>query len=43
MARDLETTEHLTAVGWTVLRFWEHEDPEEVAARVKAAVERRLA
>ncbi|MDG9690453.1 very short patch repair endonuclease [Streptomyces sp. DH17] len=42
MARDRETTEHLTALGWTVLRFWEHEDPVEVAARVGAAVERRL-
>ncbi|MFB7090045.1 very short patch repair endonuclease [Streptomyces sp. NPDC056296] len=43
MARDQETTEHLTALGWTVLRFWEHEDPVEVSARVRAAVERRLA
>ncbi|MER6849985.1 very short patch repair endonuclease [Streptomyces flaveolus] len=43
MARDRETTEHLTEAGWTVLRFWEHEDPVEVAARVAATVERRLA
>ncbi|MFE7761913.1 very short patch repair endonuclease [Streptomyces sp. NPDC057438] len=43
MARDRETTEHLTAAGWTVLRFWEHEAPEEVAVRVSATVERRLA
>ncbi|MFJ8191381.1 very short patch repair endonuclease [Streptomyces sp. NPDC096094] len=43
MARDRETTEHLTALGWSVLRFWEHEDPVEVSARVRAAVERRLA
>jgi DNA mismatch endonuclease (patch repair protein) len=43
MARDRETTEHLAALGWTVLRFWEHEDPVEVSARVRAAVERRLA
>lgn len=42
MARDRETTEHLTAQGWMVLRFWEHETPEEVAARVRAAVEWRL-
>ncbi|MFD4542513.1 very short patch repair endonuclease [Streptomyces bauhiniae] len=41
MARDLETTAHLTAHGWAVLRFWEHEAPEEVAVRVRAAVERR--
>ncbi|MFD7336517.1 very short patch repair endonuclease [Streptomyces violascens] len=31
MARDRETTEHLTAAGWTVLRFWEHESPASVA------------
>lgn len=43
MARDRETTEHLVAQGWTVLRFWEHEAPEEVAARVAAIVEERLA
>lgn len=42
MTRDRETTEHLIAEGWTVLRFWEHEAPEEVAVRVAAAVERRL-
>jgi DNA mismatch endonuclease (patch repair protein) len=38
MARDRETTEHLVAAGWVVLRFWEHEDPEEVAARVAEAL-----
>ncbi|MEV8454447.1 very short patch repair endonuclease [Streptomyces sp. NPDC052095] len=43
MARDRETNEHLTGEGWTVLRFWEHEAPEEVALRVGAAVERRRA
>ncbi|MFF8099002.1 very short patch repair endonuclease [Streptomyces sp. NPDC016640] len=41
MARDRETTEHLVAQGWTVLRFWEHEAPEEVAARVAATVTQR--
>ncbi|MEE4424771.1 very short patch repair endonuclease [Streptomyces bugieae] len=34
IARDRETTEHLTEHGWTVLRFWEHEDPQDVAARI---------
>ncbi|MBK3632842.1 DUF559 domain-containing protein [Streptomyces sp. MBT97] len=43
MARDRETTEHLTAQGWTVLRFWEHEAPGEVAAGIAATVERRRA
>ncbi|MFI1397717.1 very short patch repair endonuclease [Streptomyces sp. NPDC020681] len=37
MARDLETTEHLEAQGWTVLRFWEHETPETVARAVAEA------
>ncbi|WP_428957653.1 very short patch repair endonuclease [Streptomyces sp. cg35] len=43
MARDRETTEHLTTLGWTVLRFWEHEQPEVVAARVAQAVLERRA
>ncbi|MGY5049936.1 very short patch repair endonuclease [Streptomyces sp. 900105755] len=43
MARDRETTEQLIAEGWMVLRFWEHEAPEEVVVRVVAALERRRA
>lgn len=43
MARDTETTEHLVAAGWEVLRFWEHESAEDVALRVAAAVTRRRA
>ncbi|MFL6138684.1 MAG: very short patch repair endonuclease [Frankiaceae bacterium] len=34
VARDRETDELLAAAGWRVLRFWEHEDPEDVAERV---------
>ncbi|WP_327403731.1 very short patch repair endonuclease [Streptomyces sp. NBC_01288] len=41
MARDRETTEHLRTAGWTVLRFWEHMPAEEVAATVRAVVDRR--
>jgi DNA mismatch endonuclease, patch repair protein len=41
MTRDRETTEHLTAKGWTVLRFWEHTPPGEVAAAVQATVDAR--
>lgn len=41
MARDRETTEQLLAAGWIVLRFWEHEAPEAVAARIAEAVQRR--
>ncbi|GAB2805272.1 very short patch repair endonuclease [Streptomyces chlorus] len=40
MARDQETSEHLRAAGWTVLRFWEHIPAEEIAATVRAAVDR---
>jgi DNA mismatch endonuclease (patch repair protein) len=25
--RDRQTDEHLRDLGWTVLRFWEHENP----------------
>ncbi|MEU7136653.1 very short patch repair endonuclease [Streptomyces sp. NPDC046261] len=38
IARDLETTQQLVSAGWTVLRFWEHEDPATVAADIAAAV-----
>ncbi|MGA6221837.1 very short patch repair endonuclease [Streptomyces umbrinus] len=38
MARDQETTEHLRAAGWTVLRYWEHEIPDTVAKEVGATV-----
>ncbi|NUK07535.1 very short patch repair endonuclease [Streptomyces lunaelactis] len=39
MARDRETTEHLEAQGWTVLRFWEHENPDSIARAVAHARE----
>ncbi|MEV0034562.1 very short patch repair endonuclease [Streptomyces sp. NPDC050804] len=39
IARDRETTEHLEAEGWTVLRFWEHESPVAVARVVAHARE----
>jgi DNA mismatch endonuclease (patch repair protein) len=32
--RDLSTTAALTAAGWTVLRFWEHEDPGVAASAI---------
>ncbi|MBP2039273.1 very short patch repair endonuclease [Streptomyces avidinii] len=34
MSRDRETTAHLEATGWTVLRFWEHQTPKEVARSI---------
>ncbi|MEU6080624.1 very short patch repair endonuclease [Streptomyces sp. NPDC047108] len=39
IARDHETTESLTSEGWTVLRFWEHEDPLAVADRIANVVD----
>lgn len=34
VARDRDTDARLVAVGWSVLRFWEHEDPEEAADEI---------
>ncbi|MFF5841922.1 very short patch repair endonuclease [Streptomyces massasporeus] len=39
MTRDVETTEHLVAQGWTVLRFWEHEPVSGVAQHIAMIVE----
>lgn len=36
--RDAETDAYLQDKGWTVVRIWEHEDPEEAAWRVRDAV-----
>jgi len=36
--RDQDTTARLERAGWAVLRYWEHEDPEEVAASVATRV-----
>jgi DNA mismatch endonuclease (patch repair protein) len=38
--RDRQTDRQLRAAGWTVVRVWEHADPEDAAAKVCAAVER---
>jgi DNA mismatch endonuclease (patch repair protein) len=32
--RDRKVDAHLHGLGWTVLRFWEHEDPSAACARV---------
>jgi DNA mismatch endonuclease (patch repair protein) len=39
--RDTDQTSRLECSGWTVLRAWEHEDPEAVAARVLEELQRR--
>jgi len=36
--RDEDTNERLASLGWTVLRFWEHESPIEAAATVAHVV-----
>lgn len=38
IARDVDTTAQLQAAGWTVLRFWQHESPHDVADAVEEAV-----
>jgi len=38
IARDLDTNEVLRARGWTVIRFWEHVDPEDSANQVAELV-----
>lgn len=37
--RDRQTDEHLRSLGWTVLRFWEHEDPTTCASQIIEALE----
>lgn len=39
--RDAETNRLLAEAGWLPLRFWEHQDPAEVAAAVANVVRRR--
>ncbi len=39
--RDRETDATLAAAGWSVVRIWEHEDPEVAAATVAEIVRRR--
>ncbi|MGH3664588.1 MAG: very short patch repair endonuclease [Egibacteraceae bacterium] len=43
VARDRDTGVRLDAAGWTVVRVWEHEDPEAAADRVQTAVIRASA
>lgn len=39
--RDAETNQALADQGWTVVRCWEHEDPESVAERVVVLLEEK--
>lgn len=38
--RDRADDAALKAAGWTVIRIWEHDDPEVAAARIEATVRR---
>lgn len=38
VARDADTTARLESAGWVVLRFWEHENPDEVATKIAETV-----
>jgi DNA mismatch endonuclease (patch repair protein) len=38
-SRDADTNARLEARGWTVIRVWEHEDPELAATRIHATLE----
>lgn len=40
IARDADTTDKLQSAGWTVLRFWEHEDDTAIADQIGLALER---
>lgn len=38
-ARDIRVREHLAEIGWTPLRFWEHETVEAIVKRIVSTVE----
>ena len=40
--RDQDTVERLRAMGWKVLRFWEHEDAAVAARKIAAVVRSRV-
>jgi len=42
IARDRRNDAALAEAGWTVIRIWEHDDPEAAAARIEAAVKDKL-
>jgi len=39
--RDRQTDEFLASIGWTVLRIWEHEDPDVAVGRIALIVRQR--
>jgi DNA mismatch endonuclease (patch repair protein) len=37
--RDAEQVQRLEKAGWRALRFWEHEEPAQIAAAIRAALD----
>lgn len=40
-ARDRDTDRKLADAGWTSIRVWEHEDPEQAASKIRKIVDER--
>ncbi|MFD9867114.1 very short patch repair endonuclease [Streptomyces niveus] len=40
ISRDRDTDQQLSEAGWTVLRFWEHESPDDCALKITTTVRR---
>lgn len=38
LARDRDTDVRMRQLGWTVMRFWEHESPEDVVGRIRSCL-----
>ncbi|MET4924324.1 very short patch repair endonuclease [Streptomyces sp. PSRA5] len=40
IARDRDTDQRLSEAGWSILRFWEHESPDDCALKITQTVTR---
>lgn len=38
-ARDRRVCDHLIEIGWTILRFWEHETVEAIVEKIASTIE----
>lgn len=38
VSRDIDTTQRLEAAGWTVLRFWEHDEPDAAVCLIRSVL-----